>query len=696
MCGEIHEGVRAARLRAGESRSLKTHFLSVSLAIIFGLPLISFTQSATSKGEPGLAVTFESLGGKASDVATAPNIWLFVQAGKSAAPFLPAGSFTATWQGTISAELRSTFFFQAELNGGLKLEINGASVLETNTTGAASALSSAVQLHKGPNVLKAFFHSPAEGDAFLRVSWAEKGAATGPIPLAGLNHAVTAELIEAEKLRLGRDLFLDYRCVRCHQGSFGDAGVPELNMDAPAFEGIGSRRNYDWMARWIVDPKALRPGAHMPRLLAGPKAKEDAEAIAAYLASLKEEATASPSVTREGTHPSIAATATSTPLFDKFQCAVCHDVPGAKEFDSKKISLGQVTEKFTSGRLTEFLRAPEAHFAWTAMPNFKLSQSEAEGLASSLTAAAEKPKEVAAPTGPEMRERGKKLVQNSACLNCHTLRLENSFSAPKLADLTAARWTEGCLAAQPAADSKAPRFAFSSVEREALKAFGGTDRLSLARQVPAEFAERQARRLNCSGCHGAVDLVPPLESLGGKLRPEWAARFMAGEILYKPRAEKHPRGETWLEARMPAFKSCAKLLADGLAAQHGFAPQTPSEPPVDLNLAKLGQKLASKEAGFSCISCHAIGSLEAAEVFDSEGINLARAAERLLPDYYRRWLRSPASIDPQTKMPLYFDGGKSQLTDILDGDAEKQIDALWQYLRLGEKMPPPGRGFERR
>ena len=84
----------------------------------------------------------------------------------------------------------------------------------------------------------------------------------------------------------------------------------------------------------------------------------------------------------------------------------------------------------------------------------------------------------------------------------------------------------------------------------------------------------------------------------------------------------------------------------------------------------------------------------AMEVFESEGINLVYSAERLQPDYYRRWFRAPISIDPQTKMPVYFDEGKSPLTDVLDGDGEKQITAVWEYLRLRDKMPGPKTGAE--
>ena len=55
-------------------------------------------------------------------------------------------------------------------------------------------------------------------------------------------------------------------------------------------------------------------------------------------------------------------------------------------------------------------------------------------------------------------------------------------------------------------------------------------------------------------------------------------------------------------------------------------------------------------------------------------------------------MRNPLAIDPQTKMPVYFEEGKSPLTEILDGDAEKQMTAIWHYLRLGDKMPTPDTG----
>ncbi len=141
---------------------------------------------------------------------------------------------------------------------------------------------------------------------------------------------------------------------------------------------------------------------------------------------------------------------------------------------------------------------------------------------------------------------------------------------------------------------------------------------------------------------------------------------------------------------MPAFSQRGVSIAQGLAMLHGYPPETPREGPIDEEMAKTGQKLVSAIGGFSCISCHAVGTLGATQVFESAGINLAYSGERLLKEYFHRWVRNPLAIDPSTKMPVYFDEeGRSPLADVYDGDGQKQREAIWQYIRMGEKMPPP-------
>lgn len=642
--------------------------------------------------EPGLAVTFTALDGdkvNATDTAVLPNAWLYVPAGKSPTPFIPPGKFSAEWNGFIASEIRDNYTFQAELNGAMKLEINGAAVLEAAAAGTNTAPTKPVRLNKGTNTFKLHFTSPAQGDAFIRLTWSSKEFAPEPVASAALTHEATAALQKADQLRAGRELFIEFRCAKCHSPlpvslspSYGEkdgarGALPELAMDAPLFEGIGSRRNLDWLARWIADPKSLRPTAHMPKLLGGTKAAEDAGAAAAFLASSKSGPPVSES--RDAKTETIAA---GKKLFDTLHCIACHNTPATTENDAQKISFTHVREKFAPGALVAFLQKPEQQYAWIRMPNFKLSADEATQLAAFAESAADRPKEVSAPTDSAIIERGRKIIQTSGCLNCHVSKIENQFKAEALAGLTQEKWKQGCLAENTGDGSKAPWFGFGGDERAALRAFLATDRASLARHVPAEFAERQTRRLRCAECHGKYEGFPPLEILGGKLKPEWMRAFIGAAVDYKPRP--------WIEARMPAFANYAAELAAGLAEQHGLPPQTPVEPPVDQDAAKIGRKLVSASGGFFCVSCHAVGSVAAQQVFESNGINLAHTGARLRKDYYHRWVRSPLRVEPATKMPVYFDTeGRSPLTDYYDGDGDKQIEAIWQYIRLGDKMPSP-------
>jgi mono/diheme cytochrome c family protein len=683
----------------------------LTLAIV-AMVLCSFVATSPGADTNGFAVKFTSADGKVSDVMVLPNLWLYVENGKSATPFLPAGKFTAVFEGSINGDLRSEYFFKTEeLSGTLKLEVNKIVTLDTSEPGT---LSKKIQINKGTNTVRATFTPPAKGDSWMRVGWTEKGTNVNPIPNSWITHASTAELQKAEVLYLGRELFLEYRCIQCHTDRAAHAS--ELTMDAPTFDGIGARRNFAWLAKWILDPKATRSSVHMPKLLHGPKAKEHAEAIAAFLVTLKTETSVPPgsmptpfgynpkaiaeinqrsgvnakTVAGDGTEQPADQNQERKPTFERLHCTGCHNAPDKNENDPTKISLKHVAQKFNEGKLAEFLKAPEKHFAWIRMPNFKLSDPEAKELGDFLLKHADKVDASVAPTNQITIERGQRLVQSASCLNCHmATKLENKFATLSLAKV--AKEAKGCLAERRDAESKAPDFGLTMPERDALASFLKSDLASLERHSPIEFAARETRFLNCNACHGQIDLVPPLEILGGKLKPEWATAFIAGEP-FKIRADKHPKGELWIEARMPAFKSRAQRLAEGIAMQQGYAPKTAAEGPIDEEAAKIGHKMLGKDNGLSCISCHAVNDLPALEVFESEGPNLGLSSARLLKPYFFRWLRNPLAIDPQTKMPAYFEDGKSALTDYYDGDAERQINALYHYTRQGEKMAAPATG----
>ncbi len=622
----------------------------------------------------GLKVTFTSAG--KSDTHVLPNLWLFVPAGTAPAPFVPAGEFTAHYQGQIVVDLRGDYTFQAELQGELKLDINGTNVLEASNSPTLPVIGKMVRLNKGTNTLSAKFKSPTNGDAFFRIEWTPKGEQNSPIPLTSLTFEATGDLNAAQRLARGRELMVENRCFKCHtDASLDHQGMVELQYDAPTFEGIGSRRKYEWMRDWISAPKKMRTSARMPQVFHGPEAPEQAKAVATYLSSLTSESIAKPTKATSAESVEMGKS-----IFSNLHCDACHITPGNTETDPIRNSLNHVGSKFSEGQLASFLLKPDADYAWSRMPKFQLKPEDATHLADYLLSGLAKLEEPATPTDAALVAKGKALVQTSGCLNCHSHKLENQFATRKIANLTSSQWKSGCVA--PAADTKAVNYNFSEADQTALSEFSTTDQQSLGRHVGWEYSQRQQVTLKCVQCHGKFEGFPAFETIGGKLKPEWSSAFISGHLTNKMRP--------WVESQMPAFTKPAVAIAQGLAMQHGLPPKTPEETAIDPELAKIGQKMVSTVGGFSCISCHAVNELGATQVFESAGINFAYTSARLQKSFFHQWVRNPLSVDPSTKMPVYFSADdKSPLADVLDGDGPKTREAFWHYFRLGPNMPPP-------
>ena len=76
----------------------------------------------------GLRVTYTS-GGTTDTLATS-HIALYVPQDQSPTPFLPAGKFSAVWEGSVAIDLRGDYSFEAIGSGSLKLEVNNAVLLD--------------------------------------------------------------------------------------------------------------------------------------------------------------------------------------------------------------------------------------------------------------------------------------------------------------------------------------------------------------------------------------------------------------------------------------------------------------------------------------------------------------------------------------------------------------------------------------
>jgi cytochrome c2 len=335
------------------------------------------------------------------------------------------------------------------------------------------------------------------------------------------------------------------------------------------------------------------------------------------------------------------------------------------------------------------------------MPNFRLTDEESTQLASYLLSGSQKELSPA-PKGDATR--GGQLLATSGCLNCHAGLPPTT--QPTLPSTLASGWTKGCMADTPANRGKAPDFALEPAQAEALRAFAAHGFASLKTDLPLEFAERQIRTLRCTACHSAdgkpstwgelEDEMAPLQAaapapeqegapvastalphltwMGEKLLPSWMEGFIAG----KP----HPKPRPWLIARMPGFATFAEGVSKGLSLAHGFPLQPAPESAPEEEQLKNGETLLGENGGFNCITCHAVGEKAATAVFEAPGVNLGWASKRLRKEYFHRWLLHPLRIDPETKMPKFADEeGRTPLTDLYDGKATDQFEAIWQFLK---------------
>ncbi|MBT3468021.1 MAG: c-type cytochrome [Opitutae bacterium] len=664
------------------------------------LVLSAYLCGQDLKLENGLLLTLIDPSG--TDVRSVSRPALSVKFGHSASPFLDGLSFKARWEGLLHLETRSRLYFSFAGAGKAKLMINGDDILFVAGEDLSRNESERIRLNSGDHPIVLEYDSPLDIDAAFRLYWRGRDFARETIPAAAFLRP--AELAEGDILRKGRTLFAESSCIRCHKGSLSGTNLmPELARRAPSFLEIGSRLNSDWMAGWVSNPKHLRPSAKMPSLLHLDSletaiANKDTRPwdIAAWLAKQTGDAPKSlspdnPNDVNKGRE-----------LFYSLGCIGCHKVghEPKETKDFERLDLTEINKKFKSGALRDFLRNPGEHYSWIEMPDFGLSHAEATQLAMFLRSL----DTVANPTTlTGNADRGGELVSSLGCLNCHEMPRANTFKAPTLVSILKSGH-KGCLANVP---ENVPDYGFRPEEITSLKTFLGKGIDSLNRSSVAEFAERQVSALKCNACHslngtqsklsylpepafrinssigdpdsealGRKKSPPDLTNVGEKLRVDWMVRLFTGKLGYKPRP--------WMQMRMPAFPSRGQKLAGGLAQAHGFPIKTPSSRFKEFDVAE-GLKLISTNGGFACVACHGVGDKPALAPFEGQGLNFAHSRDRLNHEFYMRWMLNPQRVNALSIMPRYADSeGKTALSDVLDGEADDQFNAIWKYFLEGD------------
>ena len=656
--------------------------------------------------QPGLTLAISS-SDSATDARVARLAALYVPEGQTASPFLDAGPFEATFRGAIELDLNDWYRFSVRGSGAVRLSIGGEVVIERQELPAGDGPLSTggeVRLSKGLNPIELVYRSPAAGDASLRLTWANDYLPEEPLPPGLLRHADSPALDQGRSRRAARNLVADAMCIRCHAVANAPNpsmdGMPELQATGPDLDGIGSRLRPQWIERWLLDPKALRPQARMPRVLStnAAEARQQAADLAAFLLA-SDATTATP---RSTSAPTAGTVAEGRSLYAEIGCTACHGGPTAHVL--------RLADQWQPPALAAYLLDPTRFDPWSRMPRTELEADEAASVAAYLLAPTPEDGEASPvrPDSPGDAERGRRLADELRCRSCHSLPGgDPPPPAPPVGGLAGrtSTWTTG-----GDTTSDHPRYNLKPTQVVAIERFLTEDVTSLARAVHAEYAERRIRSDGCLSCHSrdgvaaiwsppskqqlrtasedadqsdfasvtddetGPDLLPPdLTWAGEKLRSDWLTDFLSGRTADRPRPH--------LRVRMPAFAARADLLAAGLHHQHGLPAAPVDVQPIDPELAAIGRDLIRGDR-LGCHSCHALGDDPALGGEGSEEtINFDLVRRRLRRGYFDRFLRDPQRILPGSKMPQFVDeDGYTALYDIFDGEAKRQFEAIWHFL----------------
>ncbi len=516
----------------------------------------------------------------------------------------------------------------------------------------------------------------------LRVAILLGAAALSAEPLVTGFERVHASAPTAEG---GRLLYNELGCVNCHGG---DTGLPA--MRGPALALVTQRVRSEWLRKFIADPASVHPGAVMPQVLA----KADDKTLVAiehYLASLKPKA--APKAPAKIMHVNGGR---GGELFNTLGCVACHapgkdfippeGVPKASEFTHRSVGFGDLKAKYSLDSLGAFVLDPLKVRTDGRMPKIVMERQDAIDIAGYLLEFQGSDGRLDEPVVSVVADKtlaivGRKAVIAAQCAACHDLPKD---AAAKPVALT--KNEGGCLDADHA---KGPRYPLSEAQRASLKLFLAKKSEAASPKLAADLT---LQALNCVACHerdgqGGPDAArkpyfqgdhnlgdtgrypPPLTGVGGKLRPEWLAKVLAGENRVRP----------YLKTKMPQYGAATAELGTLLGVADARTALK-----FEGGDDTAGRKLMGTQGGAGCITCHRWGDRPSLGI---QGPDLSNVAARLQEGWLREYLINPAAYRPGTLMPSFWPGGKSFNPSILGGDTDKQIASIFKFVESANGEP---------
>ena len=523
---------------------------------------------------------------------------------------------------------------------------------------------------------------------------------------------------------LGELLLTELSCTACHVTDHRHL-QPKLG---PRLDSVALRLQNDWIRGYLSDPAQLQPGTTMPHLLSHLEATEKEQAIEALVAFLSTLNKPWPEIKASGTTPvphefwKQGNVDRGRDLYHRIGCVACHEAdprvaPQAVSVldqmieqlepedlvrlgldnlarPTPSVPLNNIGDKYTAFALAYFLHDPLLARPSARMPNLKLTAVESADIAAYLmfrfrsavpvldTPKSSSIKKVTAADGA-------KLFVQLRCVQCHEVRgYAAEFPARRLDRINQFASTN-CLDGNR---SSLPQYGLDVRQRDLLK-------IALNHQEKKNDSSLAGReslislsliQQNCLACHqrgklgglgrgreryfetaGQMDLgdegrlPPPLTKIGAKLQPNWMKKVLLGSGDIRP----------YLQIRMPKY---SESIAGSITRELGEADSAD----LRADRSDFDSQPALIEAGrnlldVGCIQCHPIRGHVLPGV---AGIDLSKIGERLQPTWFKQFLLDPVATKPRTRMPTFFAKG-SENREILSGNVDRQIAAIWHYLQ---------------
>ena len=530
----------------------------------------------------------------------------------------------------------------------------------------------------------------------------------------------------------GKLLLSELSCTACHASRRSELAPKR----GPNLAGVTERLHRDWLEQFLLEPGKVKPGTTMPRMLyslTGDERSKAAQALVAFLTTLP--AQQPPKVLSTGSAPvanefwSKGDEQRGRRLFHRVGCVACHEAESDYQFEKvyrsdrdkrladlkldpeerealdavhapqpfRSVPLVGLGKKYGPQSLTYFLIDPLKVRPAGRMPDLQLDPAEAADIVAFLLRGDSHEVLPRKPAVADLVVRGQRWFRDLGCAHCHPL----TGMAPRPARVLEALSVDAPQSCLTGTQRRGlPSFPLDAEQRRTLRLVleGGQPEPETF-DTAANRVTAKLLKLNCFACHerqgvggvgprrwaffetfnhaelGDEGRIPPsLSGVGRKLLVPWIQGVLEGQS----RVRFHQI------ARMPRFgKENLGDLGSQFAAVDRGDPQGGEERPLGgpPEIA-VGRTLLDQ----GCVQCHPLRGEWLPGVI---GVDLADLHRRLRPEWFRAFLLNPAALKRGTRMPTFFPKGESANPQLLEGDVERQIASIWEYLKTIQGQPLP-------